>query len=301
MLVVPRDVAAGDRIQSVTIGRTNLIKYAHCTRHLVNEVQLEKNLLVFIRSGCKQITAWHHSVQATAGEAVLIRKGAYLMTEAFTGEEAEFSSLMVMIDDQFITDFLLRYESLLPIPCATESRLPFVRLKTAPVIDAALAGILPYVMMPDDVPEPLYTIKLHEILLSLATCVADANVATWLADARDDSSLPIKQFMQCNLDKHWPIERFAKEYGLSLSGFKREFVRVYGTPPRAWINSRRLNKALELVRRTDRSMTEIAMSLGYSDLAHFSTSFKQRFGQSPRQSRSDARRVRQMASRSVPN
>jgi AraC-like DNA-binding protein len=67
----------------------------------------------------------------------------------------------------------------------------------------------------------------------------------------------------------------------SLSSFKREFRKVYGTTPGKWLMERRLIHSASLLQTTDLSVTEISFECGFEDVSHFSRSFKEKFGQSP--------------------
>ena len=57
----------------------------------------------------------------------------------------------------------------------------------------------------------------------------------------------------------------------------------------AYINQLKLAEAWELLRESSSSITEIAHLCGFSDPNHFSTTFKKRYGKSPRQTSSEWR------------
>ncbi|MGB9273770.1 MAG: helix-turn-helix domain-containing protein, partial [Terrimicrobiaceae bacterium] len=59
----------------------------------------------------------------------------------------------------------------------------------------------------------------------------------------------------------------------SLSSFKREFRRCYGTTPGKWLIGRRLECAAQMLRTTSMSMTEIALECGFEEPSHFSRTF----------------------------
>jgi AraC family transcriptional regulator, exoenzyme S synthesis regulatory protein ExsA len=67
----------------------------------------------------------------------------------------------------------------------------------------------------------------------------------------------------------------------SLSSFKREFRRCYGTTPAKWLIGRRLECAAQMLRTTSMSITEIALECGFGEPSHFSRTFKARFGRAP--------------------
>lgn len=72
----------------------------------------------------------------------------------------------------------------------------------------------------------------------------------------------------------------ASHVGLSNSYFKRRFKSETGRAPGDYINNEKIKKAKELL-FTDKSITEIAYTLGFSSSAYFSTVFKNYIGVTP--------------------
>ncbi len=77
------------------------------------------------------------------------------------------------------------------------------------------------------------------------------------------------------------FEAFAQMCHRSLSSFKREFRKHYGTSPGRWLLERGLERAASLLQTTGMSVTEIMFECGFEDLSHFSRAFKEKFGLSP--------------------
>ena len=77
------------------------------------------------------------------------------------------------------------------------------------------------------------------------------------------------------------MEEFAKITARSLSAFKRDFMRVYGTTPGKWLMEKRLNNAFHLLTNMGKTVSEAAFESGFESTSHFSRSFRQRFGSSP--------------------
>jgi AraC-like DNA-binding protein len=77
------------------------------------------------------------------------------------------------------------------------------------------------------------------------------------------------------------VEHMARAAGLSRAHFSREFRRVFGESPRAYLLTRRLERAAALLRNTDRSVAEICFSVGLRSVGSFTTSFKRAYGVTP--------------------
>jgi AraC-like DNA-binding protein len=77
------------------------------------------------------------------------------------------------------------------------------------------------------------------------------------------------------------VDDMAAAAGLSRAHFTREFRRAFGDSPRAYLLTRRLERAAALLRHTDRSVAEICLDVGLTSVGSFTTSFTRMFGASP--------------------
>jgi AraC family transcriptional regulator len=78
----------------------------------------------------------------------------------------------------------------------------------------------------------------------------------------------------------------------SAAHFARSFKRTVGESPHAYVMKMRLEKACHLMITTSESLSQIALSVGFSDQSHLCKRFKQALGQSP----SNWRREREILS-----
>jgi AraC-like DNA-binding protein len=77
------------------------------------------------------------------------------------------------------------------------------------------------------------------------------------------------------------VDDMAAAASLSRAHFSREFRRAFGESPHAYLLTRRLERAASLLRVTDRSVTDICLSVGLHSLGSFTTSFKRMYGVTP--------------------
>jgi AraC-like DNA-binding protein len=70
---------------------------------------------------------------------------------------------------------------------------------------------------------------------------------------------------------------------MTLRSFRFAFKKQTGYSPREYENMMKLNRARDLLRREQKSISETADALGYSSAYYFSRAFKKQFGQSPQQ------------------
>jgi AraC-like DNA-binding protein len=77
------------------------------------------------------------------------------------------------------------------------------------------------------------------------------------------------------------VDDMARAAGLSRAHFSREFRRAFGEPPHAYLLTRRLERAADLLRTTDHTVADICLSIGLQSVGSFTTSFKRTFGRTP--------------------
>ena len=77
------------------------------------------------------------------------------------------------------------------------------------------------------------------------------------------------------------LQELADIAGLSIAHFSRAFRQSMGMPPRRYMSQRRIEAAAERIRDTSLPLSEIALSLGFSDQSHFTRVFVRLRGETP--------------------
>ncbi|QSB25324.1 AraC family transcriptional regulator [Flavobacterium sp. CLA17] len=104
---------------------------------------------------------------------------------------------------------------------------------------------------------------------------------SYLFDFSEPSKIDLERFMISNFHFNIPVEKFAELTGRSLAGFKRDFQKTFGSPPRKWLQDKRLTAAKHLIETKHKKPSAIYIDLGFESLSHFSHSFRKKFGMSP--------------------
>ena len=103
----------------------------------------------------------------------------------------------------------------------------------------------------------------------------------YLFDFSEPSKIDLERFMISNFHFNIPVEKFAELTGRSLAAFKRDFQKTFGSPPRQWLQDKRLTTAKHLIETKHKKPSDIYIDLGFESLSHFSNSFRKKFGMSP--------------------
>jgi AraC-like DNA-binding protein len=86
-------------------------------------------------------------------------------------------------------------------------------------------------------------------------------------------------------DRHYAdpldLEQLASIAALSKYHFHRLFTATYGVTPATYVSERRIERAQDLLRSTNLTVTEICVAVGFSSLGSFSTRFRQVVGETP--------------------
>ena len=77
------------------------------------------------------------------------------------------------------------------------------------------------------------------------------------------------------------VEEIARGVHMSAGHFSREFRRAYGESPYSYLMTRRIERAMALLRRGDLSVTEVCFAVGCSSPGTFSTRFTELVGMTP--------------------
>ncbi|GAB4583712.1 helix-turn-helix transcriptional regulator [Nocardia sp. IFM 10818] len=88
------------------------------------------------------------------------------------------------------------------------------------------------------------------------------------------------------------VERLARDAHMSAGHLSRQFKAAYGESPYSYLMTRRIERAMALLRRGDLSVTEVCFEVGCSSLGTFSTRFSELVGVSPSAYKREAEEAR---------
>lgn len=115
-----------------------------------------------------------------------------------------------------------------------------------------------------------------------------------MASATDRTDITVMRRVRDRIDREFAqplnVEDLARGVHMSAGHLSREFRRIYGEPPYSYLMTRRIERAMTLLRRGDLSVTEICFAVGFSSLGTFSSRFSELVGVSPSSYRDDPSR-----------
>jgi AraC-like DNA-binding protein len=112
-----------------------------------------------------------------------------------------------------------------------------------------------------------------------------SQVASTPADAQRLSDLARLRRVRDRIDREYAqpldVEALARDAHMSSGHFSRQFRLAYGESPYSYLMTRRVERAMALLRRGDLSVTEVCFEVGCSSLGTFSTRFTELVGMPP--------------------
>ena len=134
---------------------------------------------------------------------------------------------------------------------------------------------------PDAVDETLLLTKLKEFLILLAKQDNAPTVIDFVSSFFKPYEYDFKTIIEKNLLSSLSLDEFAKLCGMSLASFKRKFATYYHESPKKYIDSKKIERAVQLLANSQNRISDIAYDCGFDTIKSFNRNFKSKTGKSP--------------------
>ncbi|MDT5005512.1 MAG: hypothetical protein QOJ24_2688, partial [Mycobacterium sp.] len=112
-----------------------------------------------------------------------------------------------------------------------------------------------------------------------------ANVTRTLGETQRLRDLKLLRSVRDRMDREYAqpldVEALARGVNMSAGHLSRQFKLAYGESPYSYLMTRRIERAMAMLRGGDLSVTEVCFAVGCSSLGTFSTRFTELVGMSP--------------------
>jgi AraC-like DNA-binding protein len=248
--------------------------------HLSNEA-----CLLFFSEGGTNHYSQSESLAVTTGDGILMKCGNFFF-DLIPDEESGNTEMMAV---HFFPKVLKQiFENsppkFLTEPVSSVSNEYMTPINGNEVLAACMESIMLLFKNPALADEEVLALKLKEIVLILSK-VDNSGVRQILSNLFNPATVAFKRTIEAHLFSQLSLEDLASLTSNSLSAFQRQFKELYQTTAASYIKNKRLEKSAELLEISDLSITEISHECVFSDVAHFSNSFKERYNSTPSQYR----------------
>jgi AraC family transcriptional regulator, exoenzyme S synthesis regulatory protein ExsA len=212
------------------------------------------------------------------GQILLARGNQFAKCVKMPARDREYRCISVLLTTGRLRKFSVDHEMVCEDKYDGKKN---IRLESNPLLHGYFLSVLPYMEELKNVSENLMFIKVNEAIELILNL--HPHLKSFLFNLANPQKEDLEAFMLKNFHYNASIEHFARLSGRSLTGFKRDFIAVFKTSPRSWLKNKRLSEALYLIKQKSRKPQDIYLDLGFENLSHFYTSFKQKFGMTPAQ------------------
>lgn len=102
-----------------------------------------------------------------------------------------------------------------------------------------------------------------------------------VVEDRNRRMLRARDTMDRSFAQALDVAALARVAHTSPAHFSRQFRATFGETPHRYLQRRRVERAMELLRETDDPVTEICFDVGFNSLGTFSRTFRDIVGESP--------------------
>ena len=280
----PQYFDSNPNFESLMLGSEKFVEYAHQLDSIKNvQLNINQTFLVYVLHGQAQFVTPNKTTFANEGNAVLVRKGAYIMSESLSETNNQFKAFLFFISDQMIIDFFAENQLEFVPYTSNQEENATVPILLNPSFQAYLIGIR---MLLDEAKKQanqvgFIQLKAKELLYHLVNTASRKEVINAFLYSYPGDFIRLKKVIETNYIQPLSIVDLAFLCEMSLATFKTKFKEIYKTTPAKWIKEKRLIKAKELLNNTNLDSTEIAKYVGFSDTANFINAYKAKYKTNP--------------------
>ena len=241
-----------------------------------SKVNLSMNMFSFLQVGKKQVHFAGTSVVVNKDQSLLLKKGNWLWTELLETEAIYYCKLL-FFSEKILKEFLEKHTANTII---VKEDSPYFIIGNDTYITSYLNSLSTISNAPAIFMENLLSVKFEELMLYLIQKYGQ-KFEHYLQSLIADGSSPFKKIIESKIHSNLRLEEIAFLCHMSLSTFKRRFIREYKVSPGKWLQDKRLQKAKETLEEGVLKPSEIYLDFGYNNLSNFSIAYKNKFGFSP--------------------
>lgn len=244
-------------------------------------VMPDQACFLYVLDGTGEAVSIVEKLRVTTAQSVLMRCGNYITKMLATPKSSKFQAVIVHFHPGILKKIYENDPPLFLKQKYNNYSASLSKISETPLITNYIKGLLFYFEHPELVNQDLLILKLKEIILLLLQTEEYKNIDQIFASLFSPATHSFKQIIKSHVYSDLTIEDLAQLTNLSVSSFKREFRRIFNDSPANYLRNRKLEKTAELLIVSEQSITELAFHSGFKELAHFSKSFKDKFGVTP--------------------
>jgi len=235
-----------------------------------------EHVLAYQISGQTQIYHQRGEMVLEEGQILLARRNQFAKSIKVPAKEKAYQCISVLLTSDRLQQYALDNDVFCHEKYFGSKNILF---EPTSILKDYFLSVLPYIELGKNLSTTLASIKVNEAIALLLEMRPD--LKSFLFDFSDPHKQNLEEFMLKNFHHNAPIKHFARLSGRSLTSFKRDFAETFKTSPGTWLKNKRLSEAYYLIKKKSQNPRDIYLDLGFENLSHFYTSFKQKYGHTP--------------------
>lgn len=263
---------------NAVISSDSLLTLTYSTKTSQDKISIRNttHLMILLTKGKKKLTTDTEELLLHAGDILLLTQGKYLMSEVLS-DEGIYEAMMVYFDDDFIINFIKKYQ----VPLGDCSKENIVSFTSDKLLKSLIDSYGLYINKDLERKNEIIKLKTEEIFLHLLS-ENKTLFCSFLKDISLSSKDRIRYILEANSDIIDTVEDMCKIVRVSKNELRTAMRKSFGLQPKAWLDSKRLEKASLLLKNSNETISSIATTCGYKTVSWFGVQFKKAYGLTPK-------------------
>ncbi|MDJ1499484.1 AraC family transcriptional regulator [Xanthocytophaga agilis] len=254
---------------------SNKIHSCHLGPEISPEQFITEHFFLYLLEGSMIAYDGQNTYTIQPGDPLLARKN-HLIRYTKHKNNSVFRKVVITLEKPFLVNFLERHDIDV---YSTQNTNSLLFLPDSTLLQSYIKSLEPYYTQQEEIEKGFEDVKREELLLILLKTIPE------LKDILFNFAIPdkidLEEFMNRNFRFNVSLDRFAYMTGRSLSTFKRDFQKIFGSTPGTWLTRKRLEEAYFRIKSEGAKPGDIYYELGFEDFSHFSFAFRKQFGIRP--------------------
>lgn len=264
------------RVNSFRKMKFNNIQSCHLGPEISPEQFIPEHFFLYLLQGSMKAFDGKKHYLMKPGDYCIARKNHLVRYTKYKDEDGAFEKIIITLDEVLLKKHLEKHPTSVGIFDNNDS---FLFVEEDKLMKNFIQSLEPYYNGSDQINQTFADVKREELLLILLK--NNPQLASVFFNFGIPQKINLEEFMNLNFRFNINMERFAFLTGRSLSSFKRDFQKTFGTNPGSWLKKKRLEEAYFQISKKNEKPGDIYLELGFEDLSHFSFAFKKEFGLTP--------------------
>ncbi|RYY69310.1 MAG: AraC family transcriptional regulator [Chitinophagaceae bacterium] len=241
-----------------------------------SDISFDQHMLIWFISGETKIVQAEGTYIFQAGDIFLIPRNQLATIINYPKDGQPHKTVVMHLSTSRLRDFF----SDLNVKPHGGIKHKIRRFHNHPLLESCMASLVPYFDV-QDLPANIASLKITEAISILRSI--DPEIDEVLTDFEEPGKIDLVTYMEKNFMFNMPLEKFGYLTGRSLTTFKRDFKKAFGTTPQRWLTLKRLELAHYNLAEKKMKPLDTCYEVGFENLSHFSFAFKKHFGYPPTQ------------------